>query len=390
MKILIVTYGLNTVGGLQTWQHMFSHELIKRGHNLTIMEMYDYSNLYEEKKVVRKWDEKIKILRLNGHIIQRSINPNTTRDALKVIMNFAKKRQLSLFLKKEKFDSILFTDPNFTFHFFEKTINDNNCYVQFHSSFERFMTTSKIRYYLVKQKIKSYKKFVLLSEGDVDKAIKNGFQPEKLTYITNFINEKKFLEYRKDYSTNSKIILIVAKLVSIDKQVDHALKAFSLIDKNISKDWKIKIIGEGKIKYELIELCNKLDIRDSVEFVGQKDNPIEDFFESEFFVLSSSYEGFPLTLLECVFSNLPIISYECSPSIRTIVSDGFNGLIVDKDDIKSLADAMASLMVNSEKVKILSQNQEKIKEKFVTDNIINRWEAMFSEFANIKNITCEK
>src|ERR1035437_388755 len=101
MKILIVTYGLNTAGGLQAWQHMFSHELIKRGHNLTIMEMYDYSNLYEEKKVVRSWNEKIKIIRENGNIIQRGINLNTTIDALKVMMNYSKKRQYSLMLKKE-------------------------------------------------------------------------------------------------------------------------------------------------------------------------------------------------------------------------------------------------------------------------------------------------
>ena len=390
MKILIVTYGLNTAGGLQAWQHMFSHELIKRGHNLTIMEMYDYSNLYEEKKVVRSWNEKIKIIRENGNIIQRGINLNTTIDALKVMMNYSKKRQYSLMLKKEKFDVILFTDPNFTFHFFEKTIKNNNCFVQFHNSFERFMTTSKIRYHLIKHKIKSFKKFILLSQGDVDNAIKNGFQPEKLTYVTNFINEKKFLEYRKDYSLKSKIILIVSMLSSKDKQVDHVLKAFSLIEKRISKDWKIKIIGEGKIKYELIELCNKLDIRDNVEFVGQKDNPIEDFFGSDFFVLSSSYEGFPLTLLECVFSNLPIIAYECSPSIKNIVTDGFNGLIVARNNIKSLADAMASLILNSDKVKFFSQNQEKIKEKFVTNNVINMWEALFSEFVNIKDNLCEK
>jgi len=344
------------------------------------MEMYDYSTLCSEKKFVRIWDDEISIINVNGYIIQRSINPNTTRDALKIMMNITKKIKFSLFLKKEKFDIILFTDPNFTFNFFEKTIKANNCFVQFHSSFERFMSTSKIRYYLVKYKIKSFKKFVLLSEGDVDNAIENGFQPEKLVYVTNFINEKKFNDYRKDYSLNSKTILVVAKLVSNDKQVDHVLKAFSLIDKSISKDWKIRIIGEGKIKIELIDLCIKLGISNNVEFLGKKDNPLSDFFESEFFVLSSSYEGFPLTLLECVFSNLPIIAYECSPSIKTIVKDGLNGLLVDKNDIKSLSEAIATLILMPDKIEIFSKNQEMIKEKFITDNVINRWEALFSEY----------
>lgn len=374
MKLLLVTYGLNTVGGVQSWQHLFTHQLHKRGHNVTILEMYDYSELMPDKKFIREWDKNISIIKLNGPIIQRGINRYTSISALKVVFNYWQKFKLDRFIKKESFDALLFPDPNFTFSFLNKTIKRNNSIVQFHSSFDRFKNTSYLRYWLTKRKVSSFKRFLLLSKGDVEKAIKNGFPAEKLSHMYNFIDESKFEVLHEDRKIRLKQILIVGNLDNPDKQIDHVLRAFASINKQTAQGWTIKIVGEGATAATLQKLSDSLDISTSVKFVGKKINPAQEFLESAFYVLSSSFEGFPLTLLECIFTNLPIISYECAPSIKEIVEDGVNGFVVRKDSIERLASGMKKLMIDPRLIERMAENQNTFKEKFSSRKIVEQWE----------------
>ncbi len=374
MKLLLVTYGLNTVGGVQSWQHLFTHKLLRRGHNVTILEMYDYSELMPDKKFVREWDKNISIIKLNGPIIQRGINRYTSISAFKVVFNYWKKFKLDRFIKKGAFDAVLFPDPNFTFSFLNRTIKQNNSFVQFHSSFDRFKNTSYLRYWLTKRKVPTFKRFLLLSKGDVEKAIENGFPAEKLSHMYNFIDESKFEILQGDRKIRLKQILIVGNLDNPDKQIDHVLRAFASLDKQTVQGWTIKIVGEGATAVTLKKLSDSLHISASVRFVGKKINPAQEFLESAFYVLSSSFEGFPLTLLECIFTNLPIISYECAPSIKEIVGDGVNGLVVRKDSVEHLAIAMKKMMTDPQLIERMAENQNTFKEKFSSRKIVEQWE----------------
>ena len=338
--------------------------------------MYDYSELMPDKKFSREWDKSIAIIKLNGPIIQRGINKYTLISALKVVLNYWRKLKLDRFIATESFDAILFPDPNFTFSFLSRTIERNNSIVQFHSSFNRFKNTSHIRYWLTKRKVSSFRKFLFLSKGDVNEAIKNGFPQDKLSYMYNFIDESRFEADPMHGPLRNRQILVVGNLDNPDKQIDHILKAFALIDKETTRGWTIKIVGEGETRITLQNLSSQLDISSSVNFVGKKSNPAQDFFESAFYVLSSSFEGFPLTLLECVYTNVPIISYECAPSIKEIVEEGVNGLVVQKNSIEKLADAMKYLMTNPEIVRKMADNQTAFKNKFSSKKIILQWEEL--------------
>lgn len=377
MKLLVVTYGLNTVGGVQSWQHLFAHEFIKRGHSVTLYETYDYSKTHSDKAFIREWDSRIRIVSKNGPVVQRGVNPRTCLTAISVYFDFLEKIKFSRFVKNERFDSILFVDPNFTFFLPRSIIRTFNCFVQFHSSFVRFKSTSKLRYLLTKKRAKYYNKFIFLSRGDMKQAIDDGFDSDKVGYMYNFINESRFLNIQKSDFAYNKQILIVANLDNPDKQVDHVLKAFAIIDFDIRMGWMIKIVGEGEYKSKLIQLSIDLDIDSQVIFTGKKSNPTLDFFESNFYVLSSSFEGAPLTLLECVFSNLPAISYNCSPFVKEIIRDGYNGKIIYENDWKPLAVAMQNFMQDSTLVERMSLRLNEVQPFFSLENIIGRWESLF-------------
>lgn len=377
MKLLIVTYGLNTIGGVQSWQHIFAHKLLARGHSIIIMEMYDYSNLCIDKKLQRQWDPNVKIIRNNGPIVQRRINRKTNWAAFTVVINIFKKHRLSKYLKKEKFDALLFTDPNFTFFFFKKALESNNTFVQFHSSFSRFMSTSRIRYYLIKKRYKSFKKFIWLTEEDARLATNNGFKNDKICYINNFIDDQKFSSPSNRNVHKKKQILIVGNLSNPDKQVDHALLAFQMIDKRITSEWKIRIIGNGDYINSLIQLSKNLGLSDKVIFAGKKENPVPDYFESSFFLICSTFEGGPLTLLECIHSALPVVSYNCSPFIKEIIKNNENGFIVEQNNIPELSRVITNMIQNPKRLLYMSESQDRLREKYSMENILTKWEELF-------------
>lgn len=73
-----------------------------------------------------------------------------------------------------------------------------------------------------------------------------------------------------------------------------------------------RIVGEGPIKEELEALALKLGIKDYISFLGKIEN-VQEFLESlDFFLLTSNYEGFGLSLLEAFDSNVPVIASNVS------------------------------------------------------------------------------
>ena len=373
MKLLLVTYGLNTVGGVQHWQHLFSHKMLELGHEVTILEMYDYSETHMDKRFERVWSPLIRIIKHNGPIVQRGVNKHTNFAAARVVVDLYSKIRLAKFLNEGKFDSIIFTDPNFTFFFLEKTLVKNNCFVQFHSSFERFKSTSRLRYFLTKRKHRIFKKFIFLSHGDCQEAIKNGFSPKVVDYIYNFIDEKKFEINESQKIKRQKRILFVGNLDNPDKQVDHLFKAVGMIGIDVIGDWKVWIIGDGSNKMRLMNMASNLGIGDHVEFFGQINNPSKYFFESSLYIISSSFEGGPLTLLECLFSNLPVISYKCSPFIQEVIIDNVTGSLVENNDIIQLAASIEYFISNPEAIELMSENIKRIKNKYSSKEILKKW-----------------
>ena len=63
---------------------------------------------------------------------------------------------------------------------------------------------------------------------------------------------------------------------------------------------KVIFVGEGPAKDYLIDIMSRLDLDDSIDFVGHQQNPIKYMCKADLFVLPSRYEGSPLVLVEAL------------------------------------------------------------------------------------------
>jgi glycosyltransferase involved in cell wall biosynthesis len=104
-------------------------------------------------------------------------------------------------------------------------------------------------------------------------------------------------------------------------------------------DAHLLIAGDGPLHDELREQTTHSGIQDHVSFVGSV-SPIEPYYATaDVFVLPSREEGLPITLLEAMAAELPVVATDI-PGISEVVQEGKTDHLVPPGSPSQLAEAM--------------------------------------------------
>lgn len=115
------------------------------------------------------------------------------------------------------------------------------------------------------------------------------------------------------------------------------------------------IVGEGVRMAEMQALVKTEDLEDTVYFLGYRTDVANVIAQTDVMVLSSLWEGFPLTPIE-VFSVKKTIVATDVPGTMEIVKDGENGLIVPMKDPQAIAAGVRRLYEDAQLRKKLEEN----------------------------------
>lgn len=129
-------------------------------------------------------------------------------------------------------------------------------------------------------------------------------------------------------SCNKPIIITVGRLAEIKAQ-QHIIRTFSHMIRMTPAT--LLICGEGPQYDYLKNMVNKLNISDSVIFLGWQDNPHKYMSNAIFFVQSSLSEALPNVLVEALACGCPVVAANCSLGIEEILGlDSSCGFITEK------------------------------------------------------------
>ncbi|GIN96840.1 glycosyl transferase family 1 [Siminovitchia terrae] len=151
------------------------------------------------------------------------------------------------------------------------------------------------------------------------------------------------------------------------KRLDHAIRAFSSVLEYFP-NFQLKIYGDGDDKERLLNTVNELGIGNNVFFEGHTDRPNEIFQSSEFFLITSLYEGFGLTVLESISNGCPVIGYDISWGPSEIVGEK-GGIIIENGNVDELGKAMIKMIKNP-------YNRQEVKseaERFNKEMFLKQW-----------------
>jgi glycosyltransferase involved in cell wall biosynthesis len=141
------------------------------------------------------------------------------------------------------------------------------------------------------------------------------------------------------------IVLMLANLAPHKGQSTTLRAVRSLVDRGVAVEcW---LVGEdretgGRYGQELRSLAASLGLADTVRFLGfRRDGPVL-LQAADAFVLPSTHEGLPLSILEAQACRVPVVGSDI-PGIREVVDDGKTGFVVPAGDHEGYADRLATL-----------------------------------------------
>jgi glycosyltransferase involved in cell wall biosynthesis len=135
-------------------------------------------------------------------------------------------------------------------------------------------------------------------------------------------------------------------------------------------EFKLWIIGDGKLKEELTNIKKREEIK-NVEFLGLIPNEeLPDYLnKAEAFIMVSHKEGHPKVLIEAMACELPCIGTDVD-GIKDVISDGETGLLCDKT-VAGIKKGVLKQFNDREKMKEMGKRaREFAMEKYSMDKLI--------------------
>jgi glycosyltransferase involved in cell wall biosynthesis len=113
-----------------------------------------------------------------------------------------------------------------------------------------------------------------------------------------------------------------------------------------------------------------------VVFVGQVREIAREYRNASLYVMSSRWEGLPMTLLEAQHFGLPSVSTDCPTGPREVLSGG-SGLLVKPEDHMALANGLIDLLCQPEKRAEMAAAARKNVLRYQSEVIRREWECLF-------------
>jgi glycosyltransferase involved in cell wall biosynthesis len=194
----------------------------------------------------------------------------------------------------------------------------------------------------------------------------------KIKTIYNGIDLRKFSN-SKHFSKKARIIGMIARL-NEQKNYRNFLNAAYIINKQ-DTNINFLIVGEGPLKEDLEKYAQRLG--KNIKFLGQRKDIPEIIKGIDIFVLSSDYEGLPLTILEAMAASKSVVATNVG-GIPEAVEDGKTGILVPPKNPDALANAIMKLLKNPRLRKQMGEAGRKRAEKYFTmEKMVKKYEDVY-------------
>lgn len=138
---------------------------------------------------------------------------------------------------------------------------------------------------------------------------------------------------------------------------------------------KLILIGDGPLKCSIEKIIKQHNLSDYIVEVGLTNNPYTYLNNADIFVLPSIYEGMPMTLIEAMGTALPIVATNVG-GIPDMITDKVNGILCESNS-ESIADALKFLLDHPEKRKQIGKLAKETSYKYSSSVMCDRYEKLY-------------
>ena len=181
------------------------------------------------------------------------------------------------------------------------------------------------------------------------------------------------------------LILHVGRL-DTDKKADRVIRAAAqtLHETNAH----LVVVGDGRQKSHLIQLCRDLGIEERVHFtsyVSMQQGLPELYRVATVFVTTSEIETQGIVLLEAAASGLPLVAVN-STCIPEIVYDGSNGYLTNSGDTHAMSRSLTNILNDPQLAACMGKASRELAEHHPNQETFNEHERIYQKMIREKGI----
>ena len=166
------------------------------------------------------------------------------------------------------------------------------------------------------------------------------------------------------------IVLAVSRMQEDQKRIFCMLRIWARIYKYHS-DWKLVVVGDGPDFTTYKQMASKLS---NIMFEGHSSNVQSYYKKSKIFMMTSIWEGLPMTLIEAMHYGCVPIAFDSFAALYDLIDNGNNGFIIPNNDIDCFVKKISFMMDNKQYLEKMSSRILQHPNIFQMNDIIQIWD----------------
>ena len=168
------------------------------------------------------------------------------------------------------------------------------------------------------------------------------------------------------------------------KKFSDLIKAFAIVCKT-HNNVNLLLVGSGPEIEKYKKLSEELAVSNKVIFVGYQSDVALYYRLMNIFALVSAYEAFGLVLAEAMLHKLPIVATRVG-GMQYIVDNDKTGFLVEKYDVKKIAEKLEILSLDSDLRKEFGENgYDKVMKEYTEERYVKEVENLYLYLFKKKN-----
>jgi glycosyltransferase involved in cell wall biosynthesis len=225
--------------------------------------------------------------------------------------------------------------------------------------------------------------FIAVAEEDRRKMIEvEGVDPDTIRLIPNGIPDPEpgdgaAVRHELGIGKDAPVIGVVCEL--------RAQKALEVLFASAARlrqefpELRVLVAGDGPERANLEQEARRLDLDGTVQLLGIRRDVPALLDALDVAVLSSDYEGSPLSVMEYMAAGKPVVSTRVG-GVPELVQDGVHGLLVEPRDPDALARAIRRLLLDpAEATRLGEHGRERQQRELSLDAMVRKIEDLYEE-----------
>jgi len=196
--------------------------------------------------------------------------------------------------------------------------------------------------------------------------------------IYNGIPTMRFIPKVERENIKEKEDIVLLHIGRFELQKNHSLliEAFAQVVKEYPT-MRLWLVGDGPLRPKIERIVKEKGLEEKVLFLGIRSDVPKLLADSDIFILSSDWEGVPLTILEAMAAGKPVIATAVG-GIPELIEDGVTGILVPPRNPEALTKGILCLAKDSDLRQYMGNvGQKRALERFDISKTAREYENLY-------------